>query len=87
LNPILGNINKETEAGILRTSGNHPDVCAHEDRRKIITLHRLLKSELLEEVPGLHICSSVKDTNSNEDTTMLSHNLLSRFEGVRRIET
>jgi hypothetical protein len=58
-----------------------------EDGGEIITLHRLLKSEPLEGVPGLHIRSSVKDTNSNEDTTMLSHNLWSRSDGLRRIET
>jgi hypothetical protein len=34
------------------------------DGREIITLHRLIKSEQLEEVSGLHIRSSVKDTNS-----------------------
>ncbi len=56
------------------------------DRRVIITQHRLLKSEPLEEMSGLHIRSSVKDTNSDEDAIMLSHSLLSRSEGFRRIE-
>jgi hypothetical protein len=87
-NPILNNVNKETKAGILGTSGNHADVCARGGwEREKITLHRLLKSEPLEGVPGLHISSSVKDTNSDEDTTMLPRSLSSRSEGFRRIET
>jgi hypothetical protein len=57
------------------------------DGRELITVHRLLKPNLLEVWSGSHILASVEDTNSEVDIAMPSRNFSSRSDGLSRMET
>ena len=72
----------QTEAIVVQTVGNQPDVRARSGRER---LHHGAEVAEIGAISGLHILSSVEDTNSGVDIAIPSRNLLSRSDGLSRI--